>query len=204
MSAMSPGERKRVLRAGALSQRNALTRTQALSLSRLVQERALRFAPYLAARAIALYSSIETEVATEAIRDHAWENGKKVFFPKLGYQKRPELTEARVGRDFRRGRFGILEPAGDTPLDRREQALVFFVPGVAFDVRGNRLGRGIGWYDRLLQDWDGKATFVGLAYDFQIVGEVPAEPWDQQVHYLITERRVIRCGATPSVSTQVS
>jgi 5-formyltetrahydrofolate cyclo-ligase len=45
---------------------------------------------------------------------------------------------------------------------------------------------------------------VGLAYDFQIVGEVPAEPWDQQVHYLITERRVIRCGATPSVSTQVS
>jgi 5-formyltetrahydrofolate cyclo-ligase len=204
MSASGPGDKKRVLRAAALLQRNALTRTEASSLSRSVQERALGFAPYLAARAIALYSPIEAEVATEAIRDHAWNTGKKVFFPKLGVQNRPELAQARLVADLRPGRFGVLEPAGNTPLDGNERALVFFVPGVAFDLQGNRLGRGIGWYDRLLQEWQGKAAFVGLAYDFQIVAEVPAEAWDQKVHYLITDRRVVPCGAKPSVAAQFS
>jgi 5-formyltetrahydrofolate cyclo-ligase len=81
--------------------------------------------------------------------------------------------------------------------------MVVFVPGVAFDVRGNRLGRGKGWYDRLLEK-SGRATFVALAYDFQIVDAVPSEDWDQRVHYLITERRIIDCGSMPAQSSQVS
>jgi 5-formyltetrahydrofolate cyclo-ligase len=203
MSANSPGETKRLLRSTALSQRHALTRAQALSLSRLVQDRALEFAPYLAARAVALYSPIGAEVATEAIRDRAWADGKKVFYPKSGDPNSPELAEMPCGADFQRGRFGILEPAGNRLLETPERGLLLFVPGVAFDVRGRRLGRGVGWYDRLLKRWEAKAVFVGLAYDFQIVGEVPAEPWDEKVHYVITDTRTIDCGTTRSESVRL-
>jgi 5-formyltetrahydrofolate cyclo-ligase len=196
MSANSPGETKRLLRSAALSQRNALTSAQALSLSRLVQDRALKFAPYLAARAIALYSPIGAEVATESIRDRAWVDGKKVFYPKISDPTSAELAEVRSCTDFQPGRFGILEPAGNRLVETREQGLLFFVPGVAFDARGNRLGRGLGWYDRLLKRWHAGAVFAGLAYDFQIAGEVPAEPWDEKVHYVITETRTIDCGTT--------
>jgi 5-formyltetrahydrofolate cyclo-ligase len=66
------------------------------------------------------------------------------------------------------------------------------------------LGRGKGWYDRLIKKDLGGATVVALAYDFQIVEAVPAEEWDQKVHYLITERSVIDCRRMPMQSSQVS
>ena len=103
------------------------------------------------------------------------------------------------------GRFGIPEPTGEERLagrDRKE--LVVFVPGVAFDLRGNRLGRGKGWYDRLIKKELGEATLIALAYDFQIVDTVPAEEWDQRVHYVVTERSAVDCRRMPEQSSQIS
>jgi 5-formyltetrahydrofolate cyclo-ligase len=60
---------------------------------------------------------------------------------------------------------------------------------------GNRLGRGQGWYDRLLQRAGERVAIVGLAYEFQIVDAVPAGPGDQKVSYVITEKRVVDCGS---------
>jgi 5-formyltetrahydrofolate cyclo-ligase len=76
-----------------------------------------------------------------------------------------------------------------------EKELVVFVPGVVFDLQGHRLGRGRGWYDQLLNRLRPGAIFVGLAYEFQVVEEVPTQPWDEPVHYVITEKRLINCGA---------
>jgi hypothetical protein len=64
-------------------------------------------------------------------------------------------------------------------------------------------GTGKGWYDRLIKEL-GEAILVALAYDFQIVDEVPAEEWDQRVHYVITERSVVDCRSVPVQSSQVS
>ena len=72
-----------------------------------------------------------------------------------------------------------------------------FVPGVAFDCAGNRLGRGAGWYDRLLANLGSKKFAIGLAYEFQIVDAVPAQPWDCRVNLILTEKRAIDCGALP-------
>ncbi|HME62447.1 MAG TPA: 5-formyltetrahydrofolate cyclo-ligase, partial [Candidatus Binatia bacterium] len=100
--------------------------------------------------------------------------------------------------DLVAGPRGAAEPAGDVPLgDADCQDLMVIVPGVLFDDRGNRLGRGGGWYDRALQRLNDKGIFVGLAYEFQVVASVPAELWDQKVHYVITESRVIDCGVLP-------
>jgi len=73
--------------------------------------------------------------------------------------------------------------------------LAVFVPGVAFDRAGNRLGRGTGWYDRFLAGLDACVPRIALAYEFQLLEEVPVEQGDLPVHTVVTENRVIACGA---------
>ena len=197
-------EKKHSLRAAALAQRSLLSRSESLARSRLIQARVLQFPPYLLSRSVALYNPIQNEVETGAIRDHALVTGKNVFFPRFGPEDSLELIKIESATEFSPGRFGILEPTGEGRLAGRDQEeLVVFVPGVAFDLRGNRLGRGKGWYDRLIKEL-GEATLVAIAYDFQIVDEVPAEEWDQRVHYVITERSVVDCRSMPVQSSQVS
>jgi 5-formyltetrahydrofolate cyclo-ligase len=197
-------EKKHSLRAAALAQRSLLSRSESLARSRLIQARVLQFPPYLLSRSVALYNPIQNEVETGAIRDHALVTGKNVFFPRFGPEDSLELIKIGSATEFSPGRFGILEPTGEGRLAGRDQEeLVVFVPGVAFDLRGNRLGRGKGWYDRLIKEL-GEATLVAIAYDFQIVDEVPAEEWDQRVHYVITERSVVDCRSMPVQSSQVS
>ena len=197
-------EKKHSLRAAALAQRSLLSRSESLARSRLIQARALQFPPYLLRRSVALYNPIQNEVETGEIRDHALVTGKNVFFPRFGLKDSLELIKIESETEFSQGRFGVLEPTGKRRLAGRDQEeLVVFVPGVAFDLRGNRLGRGKGWYDRLIKELGG-AILVALAYDFQIVDEVPAEEWDQRVHYVITERSVVDCHSITVQSSQVS
>jgi 5-formyltetrahydrofolate cyclo-ligase len=202
---MRTGEKKPALRAAALSRRKSLSQQQAAALSQLIQARALEFPPYIDARLAALYSPIQREVATEEIREHGLQHGKNVFYPRLGSGDSVELVEVKSASELRRGRFGIFEPAGTRMLSDQEFAgLILFVPGVAFDPQGNRLGRGMGWYDRLLRRIYGLGITVALAYEFQIISEVPSDPWDQKVHYLITERRIIDCRESGSQSRLLS
>jgi 5-formyltetrahydrofolate cyclo-ligase len=198
-------EKKRSLRAAALAQRSLLSRSESIARSRLIQARVLQFPPYLLSRSLALYNPIQNEVETVAIRDHALVTRKNVFFPRFGPKDSLELIRIGSASEFSPGRFGILEPTGEERLAGRDrEELVVFVPGVAFDLHGHRLGRGKGWYDRLIKKDLGEATVVGLAYDFQIVEAVPAEEWDQKVHYVITERSVVDCRRMPMQSSQVS
>ena len=197
-------EKKHSLRAAALAQRSLLSRSESLARSRLIQAQALQFPPYLLRRSVALYNPIQNEVETGEIRDHALVTGKNVFFPRFGLKDSLELIKIESETEFSQDRFGILEPTGERRLAGQDQGeLVVFVPGVAFDLRGNRLGRGKGWYDRVIKELGG-AILVALAYDFQIVDEVPAEEWDQRVHYVITERSIVDCRSMPVQSSQVS
>jgi len=56
------------------------------------------------------------------------------------------------------------------------------------------LGRGGGWYDRALAQIGARGLFIGLAYEFQVVEQVPEEPWDHPVDYIVTQNRLIQCG----------
>lgn len=189
------------MRVAALTQRGSLAREPFFSLGGLIQARALEFAPYLTARAVILYSPIQNEVTTEEIRDDALARGKRVFYPQLSAAKSVAVAEIHSAADLGSGCFGISEPTGSMhPLTRELEKLVVFVPGLIFDCHGNRLGRGIGWYDRLLKQLSKGAVFVALGYDFQIVDEVPTDTWDERVHYVITEQRVIDCGTARSIA----
>jgi len=195
------GEKKQTLRATSLRRRESLSAAECRLWSQRIQQKVLQFPPYLWSRAVALYSPIGNEVATEEIRDHALRSGKRLFYPKLGHGGRPALIGVASADELRPGRYGILEPAGARMLTEEDQErLVVFVPGVAFDVQGNRLGRGKGWYDRALALLGERVTSVALAFEFQIVDGVPAERWDLKVHHIITEKRIIACGDTQSPS----
>lgn len=89
------------------------------------------------------------------------------------------------------GQFGIREPAPTCiamPLDDLD---LVFVPGVAFDMHGHRLGRGKGFYDRMLQNF--KGTKTGIAFDEQMVDTVPAEKNDVRMDLILTPTRCLAC-----------
>jgi len=90
------------------------------------------------------------------------------------------------------GKFGIREPATsciEMPLD---QLGLVLVPGVAFDAQGNRLGRGKGFYDRLLKDFRG--IKAAIAFDEQLTAEVPSEKNDVRMDYVVTPTRCVEIG----------
>src|SRR5262245_51459344 len=170
-----------VLRREALSRRGSLSRATCRQWSDSIQSRALGLPQYLAAGIVLLYSPIQNEVETEAILEHALADGKKVFFPKLREQGEPAFVKISSRAEFLPGRFGVPEPVGDISLSTGAgDRLAAFLPGVLFDSHGHRLGRGGGWYDRALLRLGGRGAFIGLAYEIQIVNDLPTASWDQR------------------------
>jgi 5-formyltetrahydrofolate cyclo-ligase len=163
---------KRVVRRTLMSAREGLLREDAVRLSRLACLRLLALEAFGVARAVVLYRPVGNEVDPGLIAEAARRAGKLLYYPRT-----PE-----DGIGFCSQEDGAPEPCAATPT-------VFVVPGVAFDERGVRLGRGGGWYDRALASYpDG--TRVGLAYDFQIVPHLPCAVWDVPMHVTVTDARL--------------
>lgn len=184
------------MRRTILERRLALPDADRSLWSQAIQSRALAQRQYIASRSVVLYSPIQNEVDTRVIQMSAFALRQKLFYPKSGEKGEPWVYQVRSPADLRGGRLGIPEPACEFPLSQADAAsMVVFVPGVLFDPRGNRLGRGGGWYDRLLARLDRQGVYIGLAYEFQVVDQVEAREWDKRVHFIITENRVIDCCA---------
>jgi 5-formyltetrahydrofolate cyclo-ligase len=92
-------------------------------------------------------------------------------------------------KDLKTGQFGIREPVEGRPEIALNRLDFVLVPGIAFDLQGRRLGRGKGYYDRLLAEVRGKTC--GVAFDEQIVDEIPVEPHDIHVNCILTPTRWI-------------
>jgi 5-formyltetrahydrofolate cyclo-ligase len=197
-------EKKHQLRAEALLRREARPSSELRLWNQQIQARVIEFSHYLLSRSVALYSPIGNEIATDEIRDHALRTGKQLFYPKSTGRGDLNLVAVNGAEEMRSGLYGILEPTGNQALAEEDrEGLIVFVPGVIFDLHGNRLGRGKGGYDRLLKFLGEAPRFAALAYEFQVVESLPAEEWDRKVHYIITERRIIDCGSIPSRSRWV-
>lgn len=193
------GETKASIRTAAQKRRDSLSATDREEKSRLIQSRAVEFSLYLDSPAVALYSSAGSEVATDHIRDHALAIGKELFYPKIAQDGALRWIRCRPGASFVPGRYGITEPSGTEYL-ATTNGLVVFVPGVAFSLRGERLGRGQGWYDRAIASLGEGVCTIGLAYELQLVERVPTDSWDRRVQYLITEGRIVDCRDWPPAS----
>lgn len=136
---------------------------------------------------IALYKALGGEVNLETLFPKCWKLGKRTCIPIFNKQMRIyEMTEINESTQFRTGHYGIREPLEMHRLNLAEIDLIA-VPGVGFDLKGNRLGRGGGYYDRMLNEFTGFA--VGIAFEFQLFPKIPAENHDQRVQAVLTERK---------------
>jgi len=133
-------------------------------------------------RAIAVYLASKDELDLEGFI--GWLAVGKAVAPRwngIGY----ELAE--LGGELIEGPHGIMEPSASARRVEASAVGVWIVPGLAFDRSGRRLGYGGGWYDRMLAD--SKAPRIGVAYDFQVVDEVPTEEFDQVLDGIVTAER---------------
>lgn len=92
--------------------------------------------------------------------------------------------------DIFTGKFGVSEPLSSCEEIPLSQFDLVLVPGVAFDLNGNRLGRGKGFYDRILAEASG--IKCGIGYDFQLLETIPTEGHDAKVDFIFTPSRGVR------------
>lgn len=137
---------------------------------------------FRAASTVLLYHSLKDEVDTHAFI-RKWSRKKRILLPVVVGDDL-ELRIYTGPDDMAIGAYGIEEPIGELFTDYA--AIDFIaVPGVAFDRSGNRLGRGKGYYDRLLPRIP-SAYKAGICFPFQLVEEVPAEAFDIRMDEVIT------------------
>lgn len=137
------------------------------------------------AHTVLAYHALPDELPTQAFLQQ-WANGKRLYLPRVNGDELDILPYSP--ESLHKGAFSILEPDGNEYTDVDTLDLII-VPAVAFDRRGNRLGRGKGFYDRLLQK--AKCPKIGIAYHFQLLDEIPAESHDIPMDKIITEQGIL-------------
>lgn len=186
---------KSELRKDVLKARYALTPAELAEKSDRAIDRLLAMDEYRQASAIMVYLDFRNEVQTGGLVTKAMADGKKVAIPVTDIANRrltPSLLVDFPG-DLQPGAWGILEPKPECMrvLEPKELDLVI-VPGVAFDMDGNRLGYGGGFYDRFLPRTRPDTVYVALAFELQVWPKVYPGPHDIPVQYLLTEDRLIK------------
>jgi 5-formyltetrahydrofolate cyclo-ligase len=180
---------KQQLRSIIAAKRKALDAQWLKENSESVAEHLSTLKAFEAAKRVALYKAIGGEVDLESLFARCWAMGKKTCIPVFNAElKLYEMAEITAATEYVTGHYGIQEPVHPSliPLDSID---LIAVPGVAFDAAGNRLGRGGGYYDRLL---DGFAGFsVAVAFDFQLFPHVPRDAHDIPVDCVITPTKII-------------
>ncbi len=179
---------KDALRRRLRAARRSLAPDAAARLGALISRRVVALDAFGAARNLVAYAPVENEVDPGSAVATALAAGKTVYYPRRDGDGLAFVAAAPAA--LRPGRHGIPEPVGGAALPAGAADVVVLVPGVAFDPRGIRLGRGAGCYDRALARHP-TARRIGLAYEMQIVAEVPADPWDVPMDAVVTEDRVL-------------
>ncbi len=150
-------------------------------LRKLSQEPVFRKAEH-----VAFYYGIAPEVETKPYLKKILKD-KRIYLPRVGPRKSLTLRRVRsLSRDLKKGAYNIMEPKVFCEKRAANQMDLIIVPGVAFDKRGGRLGRGGGYYDRLLRK-AGKVIKVGLCFREQLVKKVPMQAHDMRVDKVITD-----------------
>ena len=164
--------------------KRAVTAEEKLRRSETVMRSVEQLPEFQRARVVLLYWSMADEVQTHAFVER-WYKEKTLLLPcvdgddlVLRQYTGPKCMVAGE-------QFGIGEPTGEEWKDLGAVELIV-VPGVAFDKQNNRMGRGRGFYDRLLKSTP-NAVKVGVAYDFQMLDAIPVEPHDVKMNRVITE-----------------
>lgn len=161
------------LRARMIAVRSRIAGAEARDRARGFSRRLVVLLAGLAPTRLVAYTSLAGEIDPAAVVCAYAAAGVPVFLP-----------------SWRNGDSGFAHLETGERLVDDDQRVVILVPGIAFDTGGGRLGRGGGWYDRVLEAHPG-AVRVGCGYDEQVIDRVPREPWDAVMHHVVTDARSI-------------
>ena len=178
-----------------LEKRNMLGTEERNEKSRKIAEKLYELETFKNADDFLLYVDYRSEVITRPLIDRLLNEGKKVYCPKVIGM---DISFYRIDRqsDLASGYQGILEPAENvlkryTSLVQNDNSIVI-VPGSVFDIYGNRMGYGKGFYDRFLSKYQ-KLCRIAVCFDLQISDNViPHNENDIKMNYIISERRTLR------------
>jgi 5-formyltetrahydrofolate cyclo-ligase len=151
------------------------------------------------ARTVLFYAPLAGELDVSPLLEEALQAGKTVALPRFVAATGTYLPfqVSDPGRDCAPGRFGISEPAAHCPALELKRLDLVLAPGLGFDLSGRRLGRGRGFYDRLLAGIAG--TKCGVAFDQQVVPQIPAERHDVNMNFILTPTRWLEIPAPASL-----
>jgi 5-formyltetrahydrofolate cyclo-ligase len=187
-------EEKQRLRSEMRKKRRDLSTEQVSAWSKLIADHFCSWPIYRSCKAVMFYLATSDEVQTDLIISDALRRRKTVGVPLLG-KKYGEMTVAEITSldDLVVGKYGLKMPAPEKSKCISPALLnLVVVPAVAFDRSGNRLGLGAGYYDRFLLE-AGNSVLIGLAWECQLTDQIPNEPHDVRMQYLLTENGLIVC-----------
>lgn len=182
---MEIGEQKKAIRKTVRELKKSALREKLETDSLAIQEKVLAMEEVCRANTILLYYALPDEVDTRVLLrrlSNREEGDKKVILPVV--EGEYLILKEYVPADVKEGYREILEPQGEECINP-EEIEIAVIPGVAFDSKCNRMGRGKGFYDKLLPHL--KCRTIGLGYSFQIVEEIPCEPFDRPLDGVVTE-----------------
>ncbi len=189
-------QRRHELRRRVLARRGQLSAGERRIKSALIIERLLAMPEFKHAGTIFTYINFRSEVETMALADKCLELGKRLCVPVTITAER-RLAACRLTNpegELRPGYCRIPEPdISKAELIAPLEIDIVVLPGSVFDRYGGRLGYGGGYYDRFLAQEAPDALRVGLAFDLQIVDEVPLMAHDMRLHYLLSESATRQC-----------
>lgn len=187
-------ERKRKIRLDIAKKLESYSESELEKMVIQVERQLSDFANFVEAKIPLLYIENKNEVPTRGIIDTCIRSDKILVLPVINMNKF-KLTLKKIDdmdADLKPGPEGILEPDADrcktVPVDRVDIAII---PGIAFDEKGGRIGIGNGYYDRLIPKLAATTRKVALAFEAQIIQQVPMQAHDKHVDIIITEKRII-------------
>lgn len=161
--------------------------TARIRKSRVIEKKLFETEAFRMAQTILFYASLPEEVHTHRMIQRALRLGKRVALPRLEGKTLRAAEIHDVKEDLARGRYGILEPKRRLKTVPPQEIDLVVAPGVAFDSRGTRLGRGGGYYDQFLKRLNGQVPVIGLAYRLQKRATLPRSSRDIPVTALISD-----------------
>lgn len=181
---------KQILRKQFLAKRLSLSKTEVGTASSVIAKRLQGLKEAKTASVVLVYLAVNNEVETRSLVNWLFASKKTVVMPVFNSASKSYICAEFSGwGNLAEGPYGILEPARVSAVDPRFLDLAI-LPGVAFDLKGARLGYGKGVFDKLLRGTNCKK--IGLAYDFQIVEDLPREKHDLVMDVVVTEKRVLK------------
>ncbi len=197
---------KSQIRSVQREQRDKITSEEQLLLSRTVREKLFETEAYKYCKRVFTFVSFGSEIDTRQLIRDSFVSGKEVFIPRVESHGM-EFYRIHDLQGLVPSKFGVLEPISEN--DKRfyipmadmnfsnnasNPENLMLLPGLAFDLRGNRIGYGAGYYDKYLAEGRSAQFYkVALAYDFQILEEIPTDEFDIKADVIITPTKNISC-----------